>query len=337
VTGADAADAAGTAPADTARAGAADAAGTARAGAADAAGTARADAADAAVEWARGALAAAGRDVVAVDEVHHRAWSTVWRMTLDDGASVFCKTAPGGVSVEPALLEVLARHDVPHVQHPLAVSGRHVLLPDGGPVVRDDPDRITSWTTALAHYAELQRASAPLADELVDAGVPDLRLAVLPDVAAEVVARWAPERTSALPALRAAAAELAEITDVIGVPAATVEHSDLHDGNAFIRGAVPFDWGDACVSHPFCSLLVAGDEDVPGAVDAYLTTWTGRDGAADGSDVRRAVDLAAHLAIIPRALSWQRAIDAAGEDMPPDHREAARAWLLRLDEHPPAG
>lgn len=42
-----------------------------------------------------------------------------------------------------------------------------------------------------------------------------------------------------------------------GIPD-SLQHDDLHDGNAFVRDRayVVFDWGDACVSHPFHTLVV---------------------------------------------------------------------------------
>jgi hypothetical protein len=291
-----------------------------------------------AVTWARAVLAEQRTAVLGVDEVHRRAWSTVWRVRTDADADVdavaggaasedlYLKTAPAGLSPEPALLEVLALHGVPHVQRPVAVEGAHVLLPDGGPIVRTAPDRDARWLEVMRHYAEVQWATEPAAaEDLVRAGVPDLRLSVLPDAAAEVVARWVPEQPELVSVLRDLAAELDEL-----LPMATLDHGDLHDGNAFAAGAVPFDWGDACVSHPFLSLLVAGQQEVPGALTAYLDTFFDEPGAGDDPDVQHIVGLATRLAVVPRALSWQRAIDAAGDAMPPQYQAAPRDWLLTL-------
>ncbi|MFJ3384181.1 MULTISPECIES: hypothetical protein [unclassified Curtobacterium] len=278
-----------------------------------------------AVAWARSALAEQGTEVRAVEEVRRRAWSTIWRVSTD-ADDLYLKTAPEGVAAEPALLEVLALHGVPHVQRPVAAEGQHVLLPDGGPIVRLVEDRDAVWLDVMRHYAEAQWATEPAAaDDLVRAGVPDLRLAVLPDVAAELVARWAPEHRGLVPLLTDAAVELDEL-----MPMATLEHGDLHVGNAFARGAVPFDWGDACVSHPFLSLLVAGREDVPGGVEAYLETFFGEPGVAADPDVQHIVGLATTLGVVARVLSWQRAIDASGEEMPASYRSAPREWLETL-------
>ncbi|MGU3411628.1 hypothetical protein ACLBWP_16120 [Microbacterium sp. M1A1_1b] len=281
-----------------------------------------------AVSWAREVLAAQGADVVAVEQVRQRAWSTVWRVRTGDG-DLYLKTAPDGAAIEPALLEVLALHGVPHVQRAIAVQGNHVLLPDGGPIVRlaDASERDAVWQQVMRNVAEVQWATEPAAaDDLVRAGVPDVRLGVLPEVAAALVDRWAPELRRVLPMLSDTAAELDEL-----LPMATLDHGDLHTGNAFARGAVPFDWGDGSVSHPFCSLLVAGREEVPGAVDAYLETFFDEPGVAADPDVQHLVGLATTLAVVPRVLSWQRAIDAAGDAMPAAYRSAPRDWLQTLD------
>ncbi|ROP64487.1 phosphotransferase [Curtobacterium sp. ZW137] len=280
-----------------------------------------------AVAWARSVLADRGTDVLVVEEVRRRAWSTIWRVSTADG-DLFLKTAPDGVAAEPALLDVLALHGVPHVQRPVAAAGRHVLLPDGGPIVRLAEDRDTVWLDVMRHYAEVQWATEPAAAaDLVVAGVPDLRLPVLPGVAAELVARWAPEHRGIVPLLTDAAVELDEL-----MPMTTLEHGDLHVGNAFVRGAVPFDWGDACVSHPFLSLLVAGRDGAPGGVEAYLETFFGEPGAADDPDVQHIVGLATTLGVVSRVLSWQRAIDASGDGMPESYRSAPREWLETLVE-----
>jgi hypothetical protein len=284
-----------------------------------------------AVVWAREVLAEQGTEVLGIEQVRRRAWSTIWRVsTRRADGDLYLKTAPDGVAAEPALLEVLALHGVPHVQQPVAVHGNHVLLPDGGPILRlvDRPERDAVWRDVMRHYAEVQWATEPAAaEDLVRAGVPDLRLPVLPDIGADLVARWAPELTSVPSMLRDAAAELDEL-----MPMATLEHGDLHEGNAFARGAVPFDWGDACVSHPFLSLLVAGREEVPGGVEAYLETFLGEPGVAEDPDVRHVVELATTLGVVSRVLSWQRAIDASGNDMPDDYRSAPREWLQTLVE-----
>ena len=99
-----------------------------------------------------------------------------------------------------------------------------------------------------------------------------------------------------------------------GVPA-TLQHDDLHDDNVFVTGDRHrfFDWADACVAHPFGSLLVAlavaqmqfkvpaGAPELARLRDAYLEPWT------DGNDrttLTRSVSLALRVAKVGRSLSW---------------------------------
>ncbi len=89
----------------------------------------------------------------------------------------------------------------------------------------------------LPRHAELQRAEAAHADDHVAHGVPDLRLALLPEH--EAFRRFAPEFAQLC-------AELA----AHGVPE-TIQHDDLHHANVYDRGGRlrVLDWGDASVAH----------------------------------------------------------------------------------------
>jgi len=95
----------------------------------------------------------------------------------------------------------------------------------------------------------------------------------------------------------------------------TIQHDDLHDGNVLVRDGrtVVFDWGDACVSHPFFTLTVTlrvaayrvgVTEDAPEIAalrDGYLAGW--RDVAPPG-DLVAAAELARRLGQVSRALTW---------------------------------
>ncbi|WP_432521178.1 aminoglycoside phosphotransferase family protein [Kineococcus sp. SYSU DK006] len=280
--------------------------------------------------WARERLAERGVAVLAAELVKHRPWSTVWRLSTPDGP-VWLKACPGATRHEVRLLEALARWRLPHALPPLAVDAERgrVLLPDGGPTVRevapaDAGAAARRWADVLAGYAQVQAASTAHADDLVALGVPDLRLPVLPEVAAELVRRWAPQVRDQLPRLREEAAELAELG-----PAAALQHDDLHDGNVFAAGGRPFDWGDACVAHPFTSLLVALDVPDPApARRAYLAQWAAAGWApADARAAERAVELGVRLGRVTRAHSWARAL--AAWPAPPEPFADAPGWWLR--------
>src|SRR5262249_22583296 len=150
------------------------------------------------------------------------------------------------------------------------------------------------WHALLPAYADLQLAVAPHVEELLAAGVPDERLAVLP---AHLTALL-DDRDACLVGLENGLTEddhqriealLPDFADrcarlaALDIPEA-IQHDDLHDGNVFVRDGkyLVFDWGDSCVSHPFHSLVVMmcalvhrlelapGGPDVVRLRDAYL-------------------------------------------------------------------
>ncbi|WP_170127126.1 phosphotransferase family protein [Kineococcus rhizosphaerae] len=246
--------------------------------------------------------------------VKHRPWSTVWRIPTPAGP-VWLKHCPERTRHEVRLLGAMARWAVPHVLEPLAVDEDlgTVLLPDGGPTLREAPG--PSWAAVLAGYAQTQRATEAHVDELVALGVPDLRPALLPAAFERLARRWAPDVLPLLGRLADEAAELSELG-----PAPTIQHDDLHDGNVFARDGRVFDWGDACVAHPLTSLLIGWDGSA-GPLAAYLARWP--------TVPRRAVDLGVRLGIVTRTDSWDRAL-AGWADPPEQFRDAPAQWLRRL-------
>ncbi len=238
----------------------------------------------AALAWAADHVRLTGPPVA-----RERPWSTVLRLPTADGP-VWLKATTPTARAEVRLYRVLAERAPEAVLVPLARDDERgwLLLPDGGPTLRDGaPERVADGVAAaMSVYAGLQRAVAPARAEVLDAGVPDASPAALPerleealeatglddDVARRrvLVARWATELTHG--------------------PAAglvTVDHQDLHPGNVLapVPGHGPrfYDWGDAVLAHPFASLLVAlgglartlgVGPDAPvvlAARDAYLT------------------------------------------------------------------
>ncbi len=205
-----------------------------------------------------------------------------------------------------------------------------LLLPDGGPTLRDaPPERVAAGVTAaLPVYAALQRAVAPARREVLDAGVPDASPAALPARFEEALAATGlDDEVARRRALVAGWAR--ELADSPGADLVTVDHQDLHPGNVLAPTAAHgprfYDWGDAVLAHPFASLLVAlgglartlgvGPDDaaVRAARDAYLDAFAdlaGRD------ELVRTADVACRAAVVARALTWHRAVGAAGPDHP---------------------
>ncbi|TDD44576.1 aminoglycoside phosphotransferase family protein [Kribbella antibiotica] len=242
--------------------------------------------------------------------VRLRPWSVIVRV---EAAKPLCfKANPPGSAFEPVLTSRLAELIPDHVLTPYAVNVERAwsLLPDGGQLLRDVERGPREWAEALSQYAELQRALVDHVHEFDQIGVPDARPAVLPDLFEQLADKR--------PELVDWCTELASF----GIPD-TLDHGDLHENQIFTGDRYTFfDWGDAVVAHPFCSLLVPleraahelGPEVVPRLRDAYLEPWTAD---FDRPTLDRAADLAWRLGNLTRATSWQRLFpgnDAIGEE-----------------------
>jgi hypothetical protein len=215
-----------------------------------------------------------------------------------------------------------------------------MLMRDAGRRFREvvlTPADLGHWGRALPRYAELQLATAPLETELLELGVPDSRLSVLPDqlraVLAEPVRGLTPQEhehaVAALPRFEEMCRELAAYR----IPE-TIQHDDLHDGQVFIRDGryLFFDWGDSCVSHPFHSLTVAlraaaakfdlepGGAELKRLRDAYLEPY---------GEPPEAAELAYWTGTVGRALAWDRFV-RAGFDYTEPEDDLATAHGLKL-------
>jgi hypothetical protein len=265
--------------------------------------------------WIDQRLAEAGRRRTGEpDQGHVRPWSTVLRVPTDVGTAWF-KANITELRHEALVTRLLSRRVPERVPALIAADpGRGwMLMEDGGrrlrEVIAEDRD-LSRWDDVLDGAADIARAMEPDVDELVAAGVPDLRLAVLPDRYAALVAELdvAQRFRDAVPRVREMAEELASY----GVTE-TLQHDDLHDGQVFVRDGrqLILDWGDAVVSHPFFTLSVTlegvvawGLDDVEGSVDLeplverYLQRYD-----ADRPELRDAVPLALRLGWVCRAVN----------------------------------
>jgi hypothetical protein len=306
-----------------------------------------------ALAWADTALAEHGLERVGWSHPHVRPWSTVLRIETDRDP-VWLKAPGDGARFEVPLLAMLADLDVPHTPRPLATSPALglVLLPDGGDVSRvahggkAPPEVMTGY---LALYGSLQRSLAPHAQALVDLGVGDLRPTGMADLLARTIDVLEHERPpgrltptdaarlrAVLPAYAEACAELAGS----GI-APTLQHDDLHDSNILAAGPVVIDWGDACVGHPFGTMLATmrsmawhhglGVDDplFPRVADAYTEAWTD---VADRATLRRQVELAIRVGPLTRSLSYRQAVTGVDEAAWQEEADAMPEWLLEILE-----
>ena len=302
-------------------------------------------------------LAARGREVSGPGvEVRVLPWSAVFRFPTVTGDVYFKACAPSQ-GFEPALARYLAERRPDDVLPVLGADLERawLLLPDGGPVLRyvlrnDLADLTRHWSAILPQVAAMQVALTGDARHLLSLGVLDRRPSVLPALFREVLERtdWPLDHPDGLasddlPRLRAFAPRLDDLCAELAVlgPADTLVHDDFHDGHIFVQGdpAAPryrfFDFGDACVGHPFFQMvapqrfyarayddLEADDETANSLYELYMRAW-----AADGvtPELRRALALALAVGPLIRALTW---VHALGSHYPHIEPELMRHYAL---------
>ncbi|KUN09731.1 phosphotransferase [Streptomyces yokosukanensis] len=305
---------------------------------------------DAALDWVAERLAARGLRMGAELRVRLRPWSVLVRVPVQGRDAVWFKANPPGSAFEGPLTAALARWVPEHVLEPLAVDAERawVLLPDGGELFRTAlaraPVEPVAWEDLLRRYARLQRAVTAHRHEIEQLGVPAARTLGLPETFDGLLARntvLGAEDRARLERLRPRLAQWCAELASIGVED-TLDHADLHDGQLF-RPAPGrftfFDWGDAAVSHPFCSLRIPaekalaryGPQVLDRLLDAYLDPWTGPGRTA--ADLRRAAHLAWRLSALSRAASWGRTFpDPSGTASGDEH--SAKSLVEILDAPP---
>ncbi len=291
-----------------------------------------------------------------VEQPHLRPWATVLRVPTSDGTKWFKASAPG-TAFEVRLYDVLARTVPERVLAPLATDPARswALLPDGGPPLGE---RLQGGALAdalvegLVVYGRLQLDLASHVDELLAAGVADMRPAVMPERFEEALDATAADADPAvhrsLTALRADVAVWCERLAGSVVPV-SLDHNDLHPWN--ILGATAddsargdtirfYDWGDAVVAHAFAAMLVPlgfvarildVGVDHPRFVrarDAYVGVFDR--GAAAGEDLAGTLATACRVAKVARTLTWDRALRAAREQGEEVDGTWARAPLASL-------
>ena len=257
-----------------------------------------------------------------VEQPHVRSWSTVLRLPTAEGPVWFKANTPE-LAHEVAVVEGVSARVPERVPALLAsdVERGWMLLTDAGERLREVvvvEQSLERWHDVLAGVADLHHALEPDVDDLLAAGVPDLRLANLPDQYAELV-----DRIDVEPRFVAATSRVRELVDELasyGVTE-TLQHDDLHDGQVFVKEGrnLVMDWGDTVVSHPFFTLSVTleggvawGLDDVEHSEDItpYVETYLARY-APDRPELRNAVPAALRLGWVCRALNQP---DLSGAD-----------------------
>ncbi|MDB9526326.1 phosphotransferase [Oscillatoria sp. CS-180] len=248
------------------------------------------------LDWIKNALPTRFGDIQHVEAVKLRPWSQVYRVASERGISYFKICGPDAQH-EVSLLEWLLPDHAAIAPEIIALSPEWgwVLMADAGIPWRDLP-RPAAYhqrlKPLLSSYAKLQQHSLDHIDHLLSINLPDRRLEQLPQLVEDLIdagdtngwfeTELQNQVLGTLPTLERLCQGLST-----SPYAAALDHGDLHTGNVLIKRDRPriCDWGDACITHPFCSLLplvetMVGDqcssvgELVNGdLIQAYLRTW----------------------------------------------------------------
>lgn len=221
---------------------------------------------------------------------HVRPWATVLRVPVAEGESWF-KACGSVQAFETRLTDHLFSRWPDRVPQVLASDQDRswLLLADAGTqlaALGNPPER---WLEVLPLYAELQRGESPYADDHLDGGVPDLRVATMTEGYEQLLREELPLHDDERARLRKFHSRFARLcVDLAqaGIPE-TIQHDDLHMNNVYVRDGVVriLDWGDSCLSHPFVSVVATfrfleernrldrGDPWFARLRDAYLEPW----------------------------------------------------------------
>ena len=303
--------------------------------------------------WIRSQLERLGLEPAGeIEQPHVRPWSTVLRVPTDDG-DVWFKANMPTQAFEVAVVETLAARRPDLVPTLLATDLQRgwMLQGDGGTRLREileETGDFDVWIEILPLYAELQMDVAADRDRLLAAGVPDRLLASLPGQFEEVLAdaealetltQDERRRLAALaPRIEAECRDLADY----GLPE-TIQHDDLHDGQVFVRDGrfLFFDWGDACVSHPFYTLVVTlavlayrldlhhDASELDRFRDAYLEPWTR---SRPRRELEQAYPLAYRLGVLCRGLTWRSVVAVLPQPLRDDEADAVPERMRMLLE-----
>jgi hypothetical protein len=276
-----------------------------------------------------------------IEQPHVRWWSTVLRVPAADG-DLFFKAVQPVHRFEAALTARLAELQPGRVTEVIDVDAERgwLLMRDAGTRLRELVESsadLHHWERLLPEYAQLQIEVAPYREELLALDVPDERLSVLPGLLRELLATRPyglsddehRRALDAVPRFEEMCLTLAED----GLPE-TIQHDDLHDGQAFVRDGryLVFDWGDSCVSHPFHSLTVTlrsiawrldlppGGAELRRLRDIYLEPF-GR--------APELADLAYRTGTLARAIAWHRMVSAREPEVVTEDDLAGPAYGIR--------
>jgi hypothetical protein len=287
-----------------------------------------------------------------IDVIHQRPWSTFLRITTDKGIVYFKAPSPM-FGYEAGLTQALAAWR-PDCSVPVLAVNRDtgwILSADAGTTLRQltrTVDQIPHWLKVLPLYSQLQIELRDRVTDLLALGVPDRRLAHLPQLYADLLEAAESLRVGLDPGITTEehqrlrdgharfAAQCGELA-AYGLPD-TLTHEEVHENNVLLgNGRYIFtDWSDCSVSHPFFTMLVTLraaahwlqlDEHGPELRqlrDAYLEPWTT---FAPRRMLDNALETAYRLAMVNRALSWHYGMGRLAQQDKEAYADSVPGWL----------
>ncbi|MCS5712366.1 phosphotransferase [Candidatus Berkiella aquae] len=308
------------------------------------------------IDWAKQTLNTQGYQILAEPSmVRSMPWSEVMCFVTSQG-NVYLKSMAPAFSNEPRLLHYLNQCHFKHVPILLAQheASNCFLMKDAGANLREKLKQrydVLLVAKALQNYAQLQVNCIHHVNKLFACGVSDYRLSKLPEYFQTFFTDHLDiiigdglslAEVDVLKNQQAVFSSLCHELEKLGMPE-TLEQGDFHDNNLLIKDneITIHDFGDACISHPFFSIVSylhsAGRHHVLTLAEQetlkahYLQPWASY---AESSVLMRAYDLAYCLRPFVWALNFVGIFACEGMQNFPEYKgyltEALRTLLKNL-------
>lgn len=273
--------------------------------------------------------------IAEIEQPHIYPWSTVLKVSTNEGTLYFKATAPETV-YESALTEKLAElypKATPELIATDTTRGWMLMRDAGEPLrasIRPTKD-VTPWKPVIKLFSEVQVGCVEHVPELLALGIPDWRLTHLPKLYTELLndtdsilvdqpKGLTSEEFQRVQGLAPRFAEICKNLAAFGIPE-TINHGDFHDANVLVKdGRITlFDWGDGCIAHPFISLRTffvsieialeledySFTPEMQSLLDIYLEPWQK---FSSKEKLQEAYLLSRCVASIVKALMWHKTV-----------------------------
>lgn len=282
-----------------------------------------------AVNWAMQQLAEHGyENLESPVAIRKMPWSTISHFKTSK-EFVYLKKMAKPFVIEPKILQFLFKNVSTSVTEIIAENEKlscFLMKNAGQPLrkIQQSNFQTQVFCEALKIYADIQIACIPQVHLLVEIGINDWRLEKIPKLYKEFIAfehrlKMDGLNHNEIKSLQKLSPKIETLCKQLfsyNIPE-TLEHGDFQDNNILIQDKriTISDWGDACISHPFFSLVSAlnsikrnhnlqnTDEIYQQAKNAYLNNWLEH---GTKEDIYRAFNIAEKLHYFMFALSFSR-------------------------------